>query len=54
MFDKEKLHRINNHILISQELTPTENHQLWDEMLDKERSLGASLRFQRDLDGRFP
>ena len=52
---KEKIHIVHGfEVLIDGETTPTQNHQIFDELLDKERELGVMLRFQRDMEGRIP
>lgn len=52
--EKYKLHRVHNHFLIDRDITPTQNNQIFEEMLELEREFGAMMRFQRDLDGRIP
>ena len=39
--------------LASSELLPVRQNDIQDEIREKERELGALLRFQRDLEGRF-
>ncbi len=43
-----KLHRLETGLAIDKELTPTRNHQIWDELLDMERALGTEMMLQRD------
>ena len=40
--------------LASSELIPTRQHEIRDQIIEKERELGGMLRFQRDLEGRYP
>ena len=40
--------------LINFTLPPSKIQQAKEELLQKERVLGAMLRFQRDLEGRYP
>lgn len=50
-----KLHRLSkDRIAIDGDMMPTRNHQLLEEIMIKERDLGLTLRFQRDLEGRYP
>lgn len=40
-----------NDYLVSDELLPVQKHQAEEELLQKERVLGALLRLQRDMEG---
>lgn len=50
---KEKIQIIGNAVFVSEEITPTRYHQLWDEFKEKEKEFGAMLYSQKDLEGRY-
>ena len=50
----ERIYRTTrNQFSIVKGLRPSETQQMYDEILQKERELGAMLRFQRDIEGRY-
>ena len=51
---KEVLVRaIKGEYMINGDNPPTQNHQIFEEVLEKQREFGAMIRFQRDLEGRY-
>ncbi len=50
----EKVFRTDgNEFIVQNGVRPSETNQLYDELLQKERELGAAIRFQRDIEGRY-
>jgi hypothetical protein len=50
---KEKLHTFSKYIIIDDDMTPTRNHQIHDELMDMEKEFGAMLYYQKDMEGRY-
>ena len=50
---EENIKYYHGEVWITGDVTPTRAHQAEEDYLELERILGASLRFQRDREGRY-
>ncbi len=46
----EKLVRVRNDFLVNYEMTPTQQHQVYEELLQLEKEYASVIYFQKDLD----
>lgn len=55
MFGREVfLTQFRNDYIVSDNMLPVRQHQANDELMKLKKELGASLRLQRDREGRYP
>jgi len=53
MVRKDKLSPYHGEFLVNWELKPTQQHQAYDELIQKEKEFAACLYFQKDKDRYF-